>query len=154
MTTKQATVVFSLLAVAFAGCETAKDSSKLNSVHLGMTKADLISTLGNADQVSTQANVEYLTYFLSKDSGSPKQPYMVRVVDARVDSFGRFVQLLDTHGGTTGGAPGLGIGAVMPYSLNTDVVTQLQQLKWLKDQGVLSEEEFQKVKQRVLNENK
>lgn len=154
MTTKHATVAFSILALAFAGCETAKDSSNLNSVHLGMTKADLVATLGKADQVSAQANVEYLTYFLSKDAGAPKQPYMVRIVDSRVDSFGRFIQLLDTHGGTTGGAPGMGIGAVMPYSMNTDVVTQLQQLKWLKDQGVLSDEEFQKVKQRLLSDPK
>lgn len=154
MTSKQLTVVLAVFAMAFAGCETVKDTSKLNSVHLGMTKAELVATLGAADQVSAQANVEYLTYFLSKDADAPKQPYMVRIVDSRVDSFGRFVQLLDTHGGTSGGAPGLGIGAVMPYSLNTDVVTQLQQLKWLKDQGVLSDDEFQKVKQRLLTEGK
>ena len=154
MTTKHATVAFSILALAFAGCETTKDSSKLNSVHLGMAKADLVSTLGAADTISAQANVEYLTYFLSKDAGSPRQPYMVRLVDARVDSFGRFIQLLDAHTAPAGGVQGLGIGAVMPYSLNTDVVTQLQQLKWLKNQGVLSEEEFQKVKQRLLSDTK
>ena len=154
MKTRQIPFAFSILALALAGCGTLNNSSKLNSVHLGMSKADLISTLGAADQVSSQANVEYLTYFLSRDSGATKEPYMVRVVDARVDSFGRFVQLLDTHSAAAGGPQGLGLGAVMPYSLNTDVVTQLQQLKWLKDQGVLSESEFQKVKERLLNDSK
>lgn len=154
MTTTPRSVAFSTLALMLAGCGTFNDSSKLNSVHLGMNKTELIATLGAADQVSSQGNVEYLTYFLSKDSGATRQPYMVRLVDARVDSFGRFVQLLDTHATPTSGPQGLGIGAVMPYSLNTDVVTQLQQLKWLKDQGVLSESEFQKVKERLLSDTK
>ena len=75
---------------------------------------------------------------------------MVRLVDAKVESFGRFIQLLDIYNRPIAGASPMGVGAVMPYSINTDVVTQLQQLKSLKDQGVLTDADFQRAKDRLL----
>lgn len=151
MHAKLAAVVSSFLVFALAAC--VSHSAKLNGVHIGMPKDEVVALLGTPDSTSAQANIEYLTYYLTNEASAREQPYMVRLVDAKVESFGRFIQLLDIYNRPVNGASSLGIGAVMPYSINTDVVTQLQQLKSLKDQGVLTEEEFQRAKQRLLAEH-
>src|SRR5271170_2279184 len=84
-----------LFAVLLAGCQT---SEALNNVHIGMTKAEVQSLLGTPDSTSAQANVEYMTYYLSSDAGYGRdQPYMVRLVNGKVESFGRFAQLFDLY---------------------------------------------------------
>ncbi len=116
-----------------------------------MGKSEVVALLGLPDNTRAQSNVEYLTYFLRTSTSARDLPYMVRLVDARVESFGRFFPLPDSYNrSVASAAPALGMGAVMPYSMNTDILTQLQQLKALKDQGVLTEEEFQRAKQRLL----
>ena len=136
--------------LAFTACTT-PPATTLNDIRFGMAKSEVVSLLGQPASTSAQANVEYLTYYLKNEGPGPGLPYMVRLVDARVDSFGRFFQLDELHNRPAGSGPAtLGMGAVMPYSMNTDILTQLQQLKGLRDQGVLTEEEFQQVKQRLL----
>ena len=148
MHAKLSAVMSALVGFALAGCAT--NSTKLNDVRIGMPKNEVVALLGQPDTKSAQANIEYLTYYMSNDSNGREQPYMVRLVDSKVESFGRFIQLLDIYNRPVTGNGSLGIGAVMPYTMNTDVVTQLQQLKALKDQGVLTDEEFQRAKQRLL----
>ncbi len=158
----------SLLVVALlVGCNSA---AQLNNVRIGMSKDQVIALLGTPDSTSAQANVEYLTYYLEGDSSYGRdRPYMVRVVDGKVESFGRFAQLSDLYyrpvtsaragdpnfptqpypnalapmgamsTGTTAAAPGGDLG------------TQLEKLKSLKDQGVLTDDEFQKAKAKLIS---
>ena len=148
MRAKLPAVAMLLLVFALAGCVTS--STKLNSVHLGMAKSDLVRKLGQPDSASAQANTEYLTYYLSNDNTVRNEPYMVRLVDGRVESFGRFIRLLDIQTTSGPGLAPLGLGAIMPYAMNMDVVTQLQHLKALQDQGVLTAEEVARAKERLL----
>ena len=152
MHAKLAAIVSFFIALTLSGCATS--SAKMNGVHLGMTKTDVVDLLGQPNSTNTQTNIEYLTYYLSNDSTVHDQPYMVRLVDGKVESFGRFFQLFDVYnrpvnGGST---PNVSMGAIMPYSMNTSIITQLQQLQALKDQGVLTDDEFVTVKQRLLAE--
>ncbi len=63
-----------------------------------MTKDQVQSMLGTPDSTSAQANVEYMTYYLTADAGYGRdQPYMIRLVDGKVESFGRFAQLFDLY---------------------------------------------------------
>lgn len=140
---------FLFLAVLLTGCYTAE---KLNSIHIGMTKDQVTSLLGQPDSTSAQANIEYLTYYLSTDNGryyGGEQPYSVRLVDGKVESFGRFMQLFDIYNrpptGSTVNAP-----TWAPHN-NTDIATQLMRLKALKDQGALTDEEFQQAKIKLLS---
>src|SRR5579862_9480765 len=72
-----------LIVVLLAGCATA---DKLNSIHIGMSKDEVVSLLGKPDSTSAQANVEYLTYYLENDANYGRdQPYMIRVVDGKVE---------------------------------------------------------------------
>src|SRR5580698_5381897 len=161
------TVLAAMLAgILLAGCET---STALNKVHIGMSKTEVQSLLGTPDSTSAQANVEYMTYYLSSDAGYGRdQPYMVRLVNGKVESFGRFAQLFDLYNrpvtnarpGDPNFPPGAGLGTTTimapapAASSGTDIASQLQKLKALKDQGVLTDEEFQKAKEKVLSDQK
>jgi len=155
------TAIILLLAALFTGCATA---DKLNKVHIGMTKDQVIALLGQPDSTSAQANIEYMTYYLSNDSSyGGDQPYMVRLVEGKVESFGRAFQLFDIYNRPVGGnsmgqmitplgGPSVPLSVVQPNT--PDLATSLTRLKALKDQGVLTDEEFQKAKQKLLSDQK
>jgi len=148
--------------VALAGCQSA---ATLSNVHIGMTKAEVIASMGQPDSTAAQANAEYFTYYLYVDANSRDEPFLVRFVDGKVESFGRFAQLYDLYsrpvaGGPQGGTVGLNpalmgsgaalIGSPPPASSPPDLATELQRLKQLRDQGVLTEAEFEQAKQKLL----
>jgi hypothetical protein len=157
-----ASVLFTIL---LAGCQT---STALNNVHIGMTKMEIQSLLGTPDSTSAQANVEYMTYYLSSDAGYGRdQPYMVRLVNGKVESFGRFAQLFDLYNrpvtSATPGQPdfpqlGVASSTFAPNgttssntgSPRTDLVAELAKLKQLRDQGALTDDEFAKAKAKLL----
>ena len=146
----------------FGGCVNSSDL--LNKIRIGMTTDQVVAILGKSDSMSAQANVVYLTYYL--DSGSlngREQPYMVRLVDDKVESFGRFRQLFDLYNRPiTSMQPGdpnfpqtLGMNRQVIVSRGgPDLASQLVKLKELKDQGVLTDEEFQKAKAKLLSDQK
>lgn len=148
----QALALF-LAAFLLAGCMTA---DKLNSVRIGMTKDQVTGLLGTPDSTSAQGNIEYLTYYLAAESGNNRdQPYSVRLVDGRVESFGRFAQLFDIYNrpvpGSAQAAPGVATAYPMAPAVSSDLGTQLEKIKILRDQGALTEQEFQLAKQRLLS---
>jgi hypothetical protein len=146
-------------------------STKLNSIRIGMTKREVLSIMGTPDSMSAQENVEYLTYYLL-NSGSDferHQPYMIRLVNGKVESFGRFSELADIYNrpitNATPGQPGfpqLGLAASMASpngttsnsagSPRTDLVAELVKLKQLRDLGALTDEEYAKAKAKLLSE--
>jgi hypothetical protein len=155
-----------LLGLLLAGCAT---SDELNNLRIGMTKDQVIGMLGKPDSTSAQANVEYLTYYLyvQTPTGPDRDnPYMVRLVDGKVESFGRFLQLYDLYNrpitnaspGTPEfptaapllGTPGPVVIPPPAASNGTDIASELQKLKTLRDEGVLTEAEFETAKARVL----
>jgi hypothetical protein len=148
------------------------NSTVLNKLHIGMTKGDVVALLGQPDSTSAQANVEYLTYYLDVNTnegpGVRDQPYLVRLVDGKVESFGRFAQLNDLYlRPVTSALPGtsnfpqsplLGGGMAVPMAVPAgslppaapDLASELEKLKTLKDQGVLTDAEFQQAKAKLL----
>jgi hypothetical protein len=159
----------SLLIVGLlAGCNSA---AQLNNIRIGMTKDQVLAILGTPDSTSAQANVEYMTYYLEGDSEYGRdRPYMVRVVDGKVESFGRFAQLSDlyyrpvtsaragdanfpTQPYPTAVAPmGMMSNSAPAAAAGSDIGSQLEKLKALKDQGVLTDEEFQKAKAKLISQ--
>jgi hypothetical protein len=114
--------------------------------------------------------VEYMTYYLTADTGgyAHDQPYMIRLVSGKVESFGRFAQLFDLDNRpVTNAQPGqpdfpqAGYNPALPMmgpplpagsSAPADLATEISRLKALKDQGVLTDEEFQKAKAKLLSQ--
>jgi hypothetical protein len=74
-------------------------ATKLNGIRVGMSREEVLSILGRPDSMSAQANVVYLTYYLL-NTGSDferHEPYMIHLVNDRVESFGRFSELADLY---------------------------------------------------------
>ncbi len=77
--------VMVIAAVLATGCATA---NKMNSVSIGMTKQEAISVLGSPTSTSAKEGLEYLNYLFSED-GFKESLYFVRIINGKVDSYGR-----------------------------------------------------------------
>lgn len=80
-----------LIALIFlCGCATSGRIARLN---LGMNKSEVISALGKPVSISAKDNTEYLNYRFSETNHDANwgiaSPYFVRLIDGKVDSFGR-----------------------------------------------------------------
>ncbi|HEY3756416.1 MAG TPA: outer membrane protein assembly factor BamE [Opitutaceae bacterium] len=152
--------------LVIAACTSSVD---LNRIHIGMTKDQVVAILGTPDSTSAQANVEYLTYYLTSDAGYGRdQPYMIRIVNGTVESFGRAFQLRDLYDRPVtqaqpgspnfpalGGANALLIpqqGALPVAAPNNDLVQELQVLAKLHSSGALTDDEYAKAKAKVLGQ--
>ena len=79
-----------LLSLILSACAT---SGKINRISLGMTKAEVIGLMGAPVSTSATDGTEYMNYRLSETSDEAFEgrttPYFVRIVNGRVDSYGR-----------------------------------------------------------------
>ena len=80
-----------LFALLFTGCLT--PASKINAVHLGMTKAEVLAVMGPPTSVTADEKAEYLNYFLAEGirtgPAATQTPYEVKLVNGKVVSYGR-----------------------------------------------------------------
>jgi outer membrane protein assembly factor BamE (lipoprotein component of BamABCDE complex) len=84
-------VIFVVLsAVLLCGCATAP---KMNSLSVGMTKDEVLHIMGNPASTAASDGTEFLRYELSSTSEQAEyhitEEYYVRLIDGRVDSYGR-----------------------------------------------------------------
>lgn len=133
-----------------AGCATA---NKISGVQLGMTKNEVINVMGKPTSISAQGSSEYLNFALSETGDDAfygwTKPYYVRLINGKVESYGR-----------TGDFDSTKIPTVRLESDQTirqdsrgsnDLYTELKKLKELKDSGVITEDEFQVQKKKLLD---
>jgi hypothetical protein len=92
-------VIAAVLAVCtliLIGCATS--SKRMNDLSVGMTKAEVIKTLGQPESTSANSGVEYMVYNLSIRIARPGEAlapipitdkYFVRLVGGKVESYGR-----------------------------------------------------------------
>jgi len=73
-----------------SGCATAH---KMNRISLGMTKEEVIQAMGPPISVSAREGVEYLNYSLSETASDDfhgwTTPYFVRIINGKVEAYGR-----------------------------------------------------------------
>jgi hypothetical protein len=82
--------IIGLTALLAAGCLT--PASKINSVSIGMSKAEVLQIMGTPVSVTADAHAEYLNYALAEGStgpAAPLTPYEVKIVDGKVASYSR-----------------------------------------------------------------
>jgi len=141
--------------VLLAGCASA---TKISGVQLGMTKEQVIALMGKPVSSSAQGTYEYMNFALSETSDDALRgwtnPYYVRLVNGRVESFGRTGDFDSTQKPTVRIENDSSIRADVKTSGQPDLYTELQKLKTLKDEGLLTEDEFQKAKQKLLSQQK
>lgn len=138
--------------VLMAGCMT-PTASKISGVRLGMTKNEVISVLGKPESISAQRSAEYMSYKLTESDivwGVVSVAYYVRLVDGRVESFGRTGDFDSTK------TPAIKIETTqdVKHEVKTeakgDLYTELMKLKDLKESGLLTTEEFEREKKKLL----
>jgi hypothetical protein len=85
-------VLFILLVLFLSACTSAPRARKMNLVSTGMTKAEVVSVMGQPDSTAATDGVEYMNYRLATSAldfdGSDTSDYFVRFVNGRVDAFG------------------------------------------------------------------
>jgi hypothetical protein len=72
-------------------------SEALNNLRVGMTKDQVASIMGQPESMCAQGDVEYMVYFLWHPGLGETTPYIVRVVSGKTESFGRILQLSDIY---------------------------------------------------------
>ena len=142
-------IVF-ILGFALAGCAT---SGKINTVNIGMSKAEVIEVMGKPVSISAKDGTEYLNYKLSETFhhavNGLSTPYYVRIVNGKVDAYGRTGDFDSTQ------KPSVKIETDENINVkgSGDLYTELRKLKELRDEGILSEEEYQSQKKKVLSQH-
>jgi outer membrane protein assembly factor BamE (lipoprotein component of BamABCDE complex) len=145
--------LIAILACLFGACATpgsALSKPDLSRISVGMSKDEVISRLGKPHEVAQQGQAEYFTYnFDHPFDGRPAivESYYVRFDAGKVDSYGRkgdFDSTVDPM-------------AERQVSKGTrtdacDVYVELRKLEELRSDGLLTQEEFQIQKKKVLAE--
>ena len=132
------------------GCATAH---KISNVKMGMTKDEVVTTIGKPTSISAKDNTEYLNYRFSETDDHAfygiTTPYFVRLINGKVDSYGRTGDFDSTKKPT--------IKIEKDENINVkgsgDLYTELRKLKELRAEGILSEDEYQAEKKKVLNKH-
>ena len=81
-----------------AGCATS--SARLNQISLGMSREEVVKTLGRPHAVSAQGEVEFLTYNLVNKGVGDMKEFVVRLQKGSVESFGERVNFGSSLCGT------------------------------------------------------
>lgn len=139
------------LAIALAGCATAH---KMNKVQIGMTKSEVIKAMGPPVSISAKGGSEYLNYSLSETDDQASygitRPYYVRLINGRVDSYGRLGDFDSTQKPTVRIETDENIKADVKTSGKKDLYSELKKLKQLKDDGIITQQEFDREKKELL----
>jgi outer membrane protein assembly factor BamE (lipoprotein component of BamABCDE complex) len=138
-----------VLIFAIFGCA---NSSKISEVQIGMTKNQVVEVMGKPVSISAMNGTEYLNYKLSETDNDAyygfTSPYYVRLINGKVDSFGRMGDFNSTK------TPTVKIEKDENINVqgNNDLYTELHKLKELRDEGILSEEEYGIQKKKVMEQ--
>jgi len=136
-----------VVAATVVGCAT---SSIINSVELGMTKSEVIAVMGDPVSISATGQTEYLNYALSETGDDAyygiTTPYYVRLVNGRVDAYGRTGDFDSTQPTTIRVETDDLSGA----DDSPDLYSELQKLKQLHEEGILSDAEYEELKQKAI----
>jgi hypothetical protein len=143
-------MVAAFTSVLLAGC--AATANKISDVQLGMTKDEVIRVMGKPTSISAQAGSEYLNFALSETNDDAARglttPYYVRLINGKAESFGRTGDFDSTK------TPTVRVESDQTIRQDNrgviDLYTELKKLKELKDSGVITENEFQTQKKKLL----
>lgn len=85
------TAILLFAVLSLSGCLT--PASKINAVHLGMTKAEVLAVMGPPASITADQTAEYLNYGLAEGFTTGytavQTPYEIKLVNGKVVSYGR-----------------------------------------------------------------
>jgi outer membrane protein assembly factor BamE (lipoprotein component of BamABCDE complex) len=132
-------------------------TSRLNKISVGMTKEQVIAAIGEPVSKAAQGGAEVFRYHLS----TPEQmmwtgghnEYYVRFVEGRVESFGRMGDFDSTKNPTIEVRTDSNVQSDSKVKIDDsgDLYTELKKLDELKKQGIITEQEFETQKKKLLD---
>jgi len=146
---------------------------KMEQVKVGMTKAEVIAVMGKpaatapiTGRVQTQRNStgesdEYFKYLLVEKENElwnwwNQKPYFVSFSEDKVDAFGK---LADFDSGDNSPQTQKNGQAILPVegvktssAVETDIPEKLRALKRLESEGVITHDDFEKQKKKLLED--
>ena len=132
-----------MLCLGLYGCVTPL-SGELEKIKIGMTREELVKAVGKPRAIKAQGNVEYLTYF--KDGS-----HFVRLINGVVEAFGVWGDFDSIKDPTLKVKTEENIKAQSDAVVVKDLYYELEKLKKLRDEGIISKEEFEKEKKKLLD---
>ena len=141
------------IVVLITGCATAH---KIISVEIGMTREEVIKAMGSPNSISAKGNTEYLNYALSETDDDAfvgrTTPYYIRLINGRVDSYGRSGDFDSTQKPTIQIETNEKIKTESDVNVTgkKDLYLELKKLKELLDSGIITQEEFEIEKKELL----
>jgi len=154
--------------VSLIGCFMDKPEIDLTRISVGMEKEEVINRLGKPTRVAVQGPIEYLEYEAYDNSGwdwKGKRNYrwmFVRLVNGKVDEFGRKGDFDSTKNPTndvninqkieskTESVPSTTPAQAPAFDLKAD----LEKLEKMKMDGLITEAEYQQLRQRAIDKAK
>ncbi len=112
--------------------------------------------MGPPASTSAKGKTEYLNYSLSETDDQAfygiTKPYYVRIINGRVDSFGRLGDFDSTQKPTVRieTKENIKTQSDIKTSGEADLYSELMKLKQLRDEGLITQEEFEKEKKELL----
>jgi outer membrane protein assembly factor BamE (lipoprotein component of BamABCDE complex) len=152
-------IVLGLLVINI-GCA-APRTQVLNQIQPGMTKQEVIKIMGPPVTVASDGGAEYMTYRLATSfgdfNGSDTSDYFVRIIDGKVDAYGQKGDFNTTKNPTADFNINQNVRTEkrsVGQEKNDDLYTKLRKLQQLRDDKVITEEEFQRLKKQAIESTK
>lgn len=161
------TLAIGVSAVAIVGCFRDKPEVDLTRVSVGVSRDEVIRLLGKPTRVAVHSGVEYLEYESFENSGwdwKGKRNFQwmfVRIINGKAESFGRKGDFDTTKNPTmdinvkqqidTRVTPAPPTPQPTPQF---DLKSELEKLQKMKEGGLISEAEYQQLRQRALDKAK
>jgi hypothetical protein len=144
---------FLIATILLTSCAT---SGRINRINVGMTKNQVISTMGNPKSISAIGNIEFLNYKLAETTDdawrSTYTDYYVKIVNGVVESYGRLGDFDSTKD------PTINVNTDSKFenvgekneSNKEKMYEELLKIKELLDKGIITKEEYEKEKKEIL----
>lgn len=152
-------------AIVLLACN--KPEVDLTKISIGMTKEQVIAQLGKPTRVSVIAGLEYLEY---EAYDSHQRPFVgtvrdnyralfVRIINGKVDAFGKKGDFDTTKNPTSDININQKVttktdSGVSPEIPKFDLASELKKLEQMKKDGLLTQQEYEALRQRAIDKAK
>jgi hypothetical protein len=151
-------------AILSVGCGTVTHYAKrpdFSQISIGMSQQQVLAIMGKPEDIAAEKGTVYLNFSYAPwydHSGADghKELYFVRLLNDKVDSFGHKGDFDTTKNPTVDininekADVRVDKNVVTRDSTKSDLFTELQKLKVLKEDGLLTEEEFEDLRKKAI----
>ena len=140
--------LFYIAALFVTGCA---KPPEFGGINIGMTETEIVSRLGKPDSVAVKGDTKYFEYvsYWGLDRNDYQQ-WFVRLIDGKVESFGKMGDFDSTKDDTQNININLDQTSAPTTKNRVDLEVELLKYQRLKEQGLISEAEYKTLREKAL----